>query len=87
MSTDIESIVPAACDGKVAVLFLASHARINGCYDPQTHRCACGSESRESEDLLNLAAIETLLHRGRVHAVQAKDLPTDIVASALYRYS
>lgn len=87
VSTDIDSIVPAACDGKVAVLFLASSARIDGRYDPQTRRCALGSESHESEDLLNLAAIETLLHRGRVYAVQAQELPAGDAASALYRYS
>ena len=39
-----------------------------------------------SRDLLELAVYATLLHGGRVHAVQSADLPAGNVALALLRY-
>jgi hypothetical protein len=87
VSADIESILAAAFDGRVAVLFVAGNAWLDGTYNAQTRRCTVGGDSRENEDLLNVAAAETLLHGGRVYAVKAKDLPAGVVASALFRYS
>jgi hypothetical protein len=87
VSADVESILPAAFDGKIAVLFVAGNARLDGSYNAQTRRCTLGGDARDNEDLLNIAAAETLLHGGRVYAVNPKDLPAGVVASALYRYS
>jgi hypothetical protein len=86
VSADIETILRAACDGRVAVAFVASNVEIAGTYNPQTRSCALG-QSPVSEDLLNVAAADTLMHGGRVYAVQAKELPVGLVASARFRYS
>jgi hypothetical protein len=87
VSADIESILRASYDGKVAALFVAGNAWLDGNYNPQTRRCTLTGDGRENEDLLNVATAETLLHGGRVYTVKAKDLPAGVVASALYRYS
>jgi hypothetical protein len=87
VSADVDSILPAAFDGKVAVLFVAGNAWLDGTYNAQTRRCTLGGDSPENVDLLNVAAAETLLHGGRVYTVKAKDLPAGVVTSALFRYS
>jgi hypothetical protein len=87
-SSDLKAIVPAAYHGRVEVVFVAVGIQRWGSFEPQENvvHLHCTPEPGD-EDLLDLAAIQTLLHGGIVYAVEQKGVP-DYEASlaALYRY-
>lgn len=84
-STRIQEIVAAAWDGRILDLILAQDAEYPGSYDPATHRIRKDPLLGE-EDLLNAAALETLLHAGEVFVVPASKVPHGAPAAAVYRY-
>jgi hypothetical protein len=74
-SSDLPEIVLAAADGRVDVLFVALGTRIWGTFAPDTRSVELGEEaSGTTEDLLNLAAMQTILNRGTVYAVPAAQM-------------
>jgi hypothetical protein len=87
-SSDLKAIVPAAYHGRVEVLFVAVGIQRWGSFDPQEnvvhlHR----TPEPGDEDLLDLAAIQTLLHGGAVYAVEQEGVPDQKASmAALYRY-
>jgi hypothetical protein len=86
-SSNVEIILEGACHGRVDVLFVDGDARMEGCYDTEKNRIltseACGAEE---EDLLNLAAIQTILHGGTVYGVKSGDMPSGEPAGAIFRF-
>jgi len=57
------------------VLFVALGTRIWGTFGPDTRSVELGEEaSGTTEDLLNLAAMQTILNRGTVYAVPAAQM-------------
>lgn len=86
-SDDVREIVPAAWDGRVDVLFVAVGVRIWGTFDPDGRTIEVGEEAPgRNEDLLNLAAIHTVLSRGTVYAVPTADMPDRKPVAAILRY-
>jgi hypothetical protein len=82
VSTDLREIVPAALEGRVRVLFVTPERSDWGAFDPSSGRVDLHDDQQPGDwDLTDLAAAETLLHGGIVHAVD--DEPT---ASAIFRY-
>ncbi|MGC9506254.1 hypothetical protein, partial [Baaleninema sp.] len=66
----LEEIVPAAYSGQVDTLFVAEGVRRWGRFDPQTRHVEMdSSRERNAEDLLELAARQTLLQNGTVYSV------------------
>jgi len=87
VSDSIRTIVPAAHDGKIETLFVDLHARQWGLYSPATSRVVLHDHPyRGDEDLLNLAAIETLAHRGAVYTIDRQEAPSGTHAAAVLRY-
>jgi hypothetical protein len=86
-SSDIKAIVPAAYAGRIGILFVAVDRHLWGSFDPRTkmvsvhQQAACGDE-----ELLDLAAMQTLLHGGAVYAVEQRHVPGETLAAALFRY-
>jgi release factor family 3 len=85
-----EEIVPAAHDGRVDTLFVARGVRLWGSYDskarevrPQEDQSA---QRNGSEDLLDLAAVQTFLNGGTVYAVPQREVPGGQVMAAIFRY-
>jgi Bacterial archaeo-eukaryotic release factor family 7 len=81
-------IVPAACSGRVASLFVARDREQWGTFDAasgtlQTHEQAQPGD----EDLLDLAAIQTLLHDGAVYAIAQGEMPDASPLAAVFRYA
>jgi hypothetical protein len=75
-ANDIGEVVRAAYEGQVAVLFVAKGRRRPGRFDAakgtvEVHE----TEGPDDEDLLNFAAIHTLLHAGQVHMTEASRVP------------
>ena len=88
ISGDLKEILPAAYQGRVEALFVASDVEPWGHFDPGTeHFELTAPQAPGAEPLLNSAACATLRAGGRVHSVKSADLPQGRLASALFRYS
>ena len=85
-----EEILQAAHDGRVDTLFVARGLRVWGTYDPVKRETRLQPEqSRQrkgSEDLLDLAAVQTFLNGGKVYAVPPEEVPEGHAMAAIFRY-
>lgn len=86
-SRDLEEIVAAAHGGRVETLFVAVGVQRWGRFQADQGVVDLREEPRpDDEDLLNLAAVQTLLHAGNVFAVQPSDVPDGQTVTAVFRY-
>jgi hypothetical protein len=86
-SKDLKVIVPAAYEGRVDLLFVAVGIQYWGSFHPHTHAVDLHQEAEPGdEDLLDFAAIHTLLHGGIVFAVEPQEVPDEASIAALFRY-
>jgi hypothetical protein len=85
---DPETIVPAAFLGRVDTLFLAEESsQWWGTYDPDAGRATFHRTPAEGdEDLLDLAALQTLEKGGAVVNLPPEEMPRGQTAVALLRY-
>ena len=86
-SDDVRRILPAAHEGRIDSLFVDEREHQWGAFDPVSaavdvhERCQQGDD-----DLLDLAAVQTLLHRGTVYCRPRDQLPDQQPITALLRY-
>ena len=87
-SSSLNEIVPATHDGRVEALFVARGQYRWGLYDPDTREVAVqGQPGNGAQDLLDLAAVQTLRHQGKVYVVESESVPNDgAPIAAVYRY-
>lgn len=86
-SNDIRVILPAAHQGRVDGLFVSLKAQLWGSFDPETEAVELHETHQSADDdLLDQAAIETLLRRGLVYAVDPTEVPSGTSAAAVFRY-
>jgi len=86
-SQDITEIVSATRRGKVKVLFVALDVQQWGTFDPETNEVQLSDDGGTGhEDLLDLAAIQTLLSGGTVYAVEPEEMPDKTYVAAVFRY-
>jgi hypothetical protein len=86
-SEEIQQIIPAAREGRIDNLFVDVHAHQWGVFDPQSNAVELHEACQPGdEDLLDLAAVETLAHRGTVYGVPPEQMPIRKSIAALYRY-
>lgn len=85
-STLIKDVVSSACQGRVDTLFAAQDREQWGVIDGSSNEAVL-HENRApgSFDLLNFAAIQTLLHGGSVFVLPKDRVPGKLIA-AVYRY-
>jgi len=85
-ANDVRRIVPAAYQGQIETLFVDRNSHEWGLYDPMTGSVELRSPQRPGDDdLLDYAAVQTLLHRGSVFAVAPDQSPSPPIA-AVFRY-
>jgi release factor family 3 len=86
-SNRVELVASAACQGRVEQLFVAVGKQIWGRWD-ETAQEAIVSEQQQpgDRDLLNLAAIQTLLQGGSVYAVPPDEVPGGGLLAGIFRY-
>jgi hypothetical protein len=85
-SRDVREIVAAAYYGRVETLFVASGAQQWGVFDPDTGEVDL-HEGLGGEDLLDFAAIQTVLQQGTVYVTHPENMPTeDATAASVFRY-
>jgi hypothetical protein len=86
-SNDIKEIVPAACFGRIDTLFVAAGLQQWGGFDRENSYVTLYHDAMSgSEDLLDFAAIQTILHGGRVYVVDPDEVPDSGLAAAVFRY-
>jgi hypothetical protein len=84
-TNDVAAVVAAAHQGQIQYLFVARGRTQWGTFDPatlqvQTHDTAQPGD----EDLLNLAAVHALSHRGTVYAVGPDEMPDRTPLAAVF---
>jgi hypothetical protein len=91
-SSDLQEVLPAAHDGRVESLFVPRGVRVWGSWNGEARSVSLQPEQGDgplngSEDLLDLAAVETYLHGGKVFAVEPQELPREgQQVAAVFRY-
>ena len=89
-SSRYQEILPAAHDGRIDTLFVARGVRLWGTYDAQgreaRHQSNQTEQTNGSEDLLDLAAVQTFLNGGTVYAVPQQEIPDGQAMAAIFRY-
>lgn len=86
-SADLEDIVRSAGDARIDTLIVGVGEQRWGTYDRQSRSVAFHDEPQPGdEDLLDFAAVQTLLNGGTVYAVPADHVPDGGLAVATYRF-
>lgn len=86
-SGQLQEVLRGAHDGRVELLFAASGVRCWGTYDP-VRREARQAEGpgMGREDLVDLAAVQSWLHRGKVFVTEPNEMPDGRPVAAVFRY-
>ncbi len=83
----VNDIVKAAYEGRVQHLIAAENAPAMGSFDEATHRARTHAQARSGdEDMINAAAVQTLVHGGHVHMVPQSRVPGNRPMAAVMRY-
>ncbi len=86
-TTDVPEAVLAAHQGRVADLFVPLDVQIWGIYEPTENHIHIHQEKQPGDrDLLDLAAIQTILNGGSVFAVEQEQVPDGQTLAAVLRY-
>lgn len=86
-SSDVKEVIPAAYYGRIEQLFVAVGVQQWGSFDPQSSELEIHPDTQPGdEDLLNSAAIQTLLNGGEVYAVPPDEVPGSTPLAAVFRY-
>ena len=87
-TSDLPTAVKAAKFGQVETLFVLLGVQIWGRYDAKNNQVIVESgPNPDNEDLLDLAAAETILNSGQVFAVPREQLPGKGDLAAILRYA
>jgi hypothetical protein len=86
-STDTAEVAAAAATGKVDVLLADVRQEQFGAFDTNTSKAVtCSRTCVGSEDLVNFAIGETLLHGGTVYAAEPPEVSSASAMAAIFRY-
>ncbi len=86
-SNDVKEIVPAAYYGRVDILFVVTGRQLWGTFDPDINEVELKPVAEHGNgDLLDLAAVHTILNGGVVYAVEPDQMPENVPLAVVYRY-
>lgn len=86
-SSNLKEVVSAAYYGRVAQLFVAVGQQQWGSFDPQADQLQIHVQPQSGdEDLLDSAAVQTVLNGGTVYAVEPEKIPEGASLAAVFRY-
>lgn len=86
-SSSLTVVVPAAYHGRVDTLFVAAGIQKWGRFDARADAVETfEAQASGTDDLLNVAALETFLKGGTVHVVEPEKVPGQESAAALFRF-
>ncbi|WP_017654956.1 hypothetical protein [Fortiea contorta] len=85
--SDVKEIINAAYYQRIDALFVAVGQQIWGKFHVDTMSLDLHSEPEpDDEDMLDFAAIHTLLNGGTVYALQPEEMPNQVLTAAIFRY-
>jgi len=86
-SNRTKEVVTAAHDGRVLTLLVSDSLELTGVFEEATHRVT-GRETGgpQDEDLVNDAAVQTILHAGKVLVAPHHKMPNGAPAAATFRF-
>jgi hypothetical protein len=86
-SADFDTVLKAACYGRVDTLFVALGVQHWGVFDRDTGEIKTYENAVPGlEDLLDLAAVETFKNNGIVYAMESTEVPENKMLAAIMRY-
>ncbi|CEJ44690.1 baeRF3 domain-containing protein [Umezakia ovalisporum] len=86
-SSDVKEIVSATYCQRVDSMFVPMDRQIWGKFNPDTMTVDLHSEPEPNdEDMLDLAAIQTLINGGKVYTVHSEQMPNGAPLAAIFRY-
>jgi hypothetical protein len=86
-SNRTRKIIPAAYHGRIELLFVIPDLQQWGTFDPGTDEVHLHKKEKTGdEDLLEFAAIQTLLNGGTVYMAGAEKMPESDPLAAVFRY-
>jgi hypothetical protein len=86
-SNRLKDVVRAAHEGRVLTLLVSDSLENPGVFDEETYSAKGGANGTSEEgDLINDAAVQTLLHGGQVFSTANKRMPNGAPAAAIFRY-
>jgi hypothetical protein len=86
-TTDIAQAVLTAHHGRIADLIVPINQHIWGVYDPELAEVHIHQEKQPGDrDLLDLAAMQTILNGGAVYALEPEQIPNKAPLAAVFRY-
>ncbi|MGQ9550204.1 MAG: baeRF7 domain-containing protein [Roseiflexus sp.] len=86
-SANLRTILPAAHAGRIERLLIASDQQVWGRYNPDEETVSLHDEPLPGDDdLLDVAAHQTVLHNGEAIAVTAAEIPGSNGVAAVFRY-
>jgi len=86
-TADVKEAVLAAHHGRVDILFVAVGIQVWGNFDPGTDTVHMHQDPEPGDDdLLDVAAIQSILNGGTVYAVEPEQVPDHAPLAALFRY-
>ena len=86
-SNRLKDVVTAAHDGRVLTLLVSDSLETTGVFDESTHTVkGRQTGTSEDEDLINDAAVQTILHAGQVFVVSNGKMPNGAPLAAIFRF-
>jgi len=86
-SDNIEELIPAAFSGQIDKLFMVSNQHVWGQFNAYENQLTIHEEKEVGDrDLLELAALKTLVNQGQVFMVEADEMPKQSKLAATLRY-
>ncbi|HLO87643.1 MAG TPA: hypothetical protein VK203_21920 [Nostocaceae cyanobacterium] len=86
-TNELKEIVPAAYYHRVDTLFVPVGKQVWGKLDPENMSLDLHPEPEPNdEDLLDLAAVHTLLNGGKVYTLEPEKMPNGSTLAAIFRY-
>ncbi|MGB3212511.1 MAG: hypothetical protein WBB19_17555 [Desulforhopalus sp.] len=84
---DLESVLTAAFDGRIEVLFVAENEQVWGIFDREKRQVTVKKQDEgQVVNLLDEAVFLTFDKKGAVHVKKNDDMPTNSIVSAQLRY-
>jgi len=86
-SNRVEEILSAAIHGRIAILFVALDTQLFGLFDAERGETHLHEKMQAGdEDLLDFAAVQTVMNGGRVYALPPDKVPDELPLAAIFRY-
>ncbi len=87
-SNEVGEVVAAAIEGRVETLFVPTDFEVWGELDESNNEVKIhGERQATDQDLLDLAATQTILHGGEMYGVKMSEVPGGATLAAIFRYA